>query len=91
MMEASEAHKIQATCYEHAADLIEGAERLLAPPRKPHLSYHLALLALEEIGKAGLVASRAAVGLVREEAGMEKWLGSHPEAPLGSVDAVRRD
>lgn len=93
MTEASEAEKIQATCYQHAADLIEGAERLLAPPPKPHLSYHLALLALEEIGKAGLVASRAAIGLVREEAGMEKWLGSHPLkllwalwTPSGEID-----
>lgn len=65
----------------------------MASPAKPHLAYHLALLALEEIGKAGLVASRAAIGLVREESGMEKWLSSHPLkllwaqwTPSGEID-----
>ena len=54
--EAVGALKIQAACYQHAAELVESAERLLAVPARPNIAYHLALLGLEEIGKAGLVA-----------------------------------
>ena len=46
-------------CCDHAKDLIESAERVLSGDRPiPNISFHLVLLALEEIGKAELLTAR---------------------------------
>jgi AbiV family abortive infection protein len=47
-------------CLEHDADLIASAERVMAgDSRYPNVAYHLAILAMEEVGKAGMLAARA--------------------------------
>jgi AbiV family abortive infection protein len=68
-------------------------QSLLDEPATPNLSYHLALLALEEIGKAGLIAGQAAVGSARDSAWLDRWLSSHSRkllwalwAPFGKID-----
>ena len=43
----------------------------------PNVAYHLAILALEEIGKGGMIASRAAVGTVRDTDWIEKKFDDH--------------
>jgi AbiV family abortive infection protein len=42
-------------CLSHAEDLIRAARRILADEKLPNISYHLAVLALEEIGKSTLI------------------------------------
>ena len=42
-------------CLAHAEDLIRAARRVLADEKLPNISYHLAVLALEEIGKSTLI------------------------------------
>ena len=66
-----------AACHVHATDLLNAAAKLVEEPSTPNLAYHLALLALEEIGKARLIAGRAAVGSARDSAWMDKWLSNH--------------
>lgn len=65
------------TCLAHAAELVEAAAKLLEGNAHPHLSYHLSLLALEEIGKGTMIAARAVVGDSRDSDWMDKWLSSH--------------
>src|SRR4051812_17141231 len=46
-------------CFQHAGDLIKAAERSLSEaPSLPNIAFHLTLLAIEEMGKAGLISSR---------------------------------
>jgi AbiV family abortive infection protein len=92
-MSMAEAIKVRAACYAHARDLLDAATKLLDEPATPNLSYHLALLALEEIGKAGLIAGQAAVGSARDSAWLDRWLSSHSRkllwalwAPFGKID-----
>jgi AbiV family abortive infection protein len=92
-MSLAEAVKIRAACHAHASDLIEAAAKLLEQPPKPNLAYHLALLALEEIGKAGLIVAQAAIGSRRDSARFEKSLSSHSRklqwaiwSPLTKID-----
>lgn len=42
-----------------------------------NIAYHLAILALEEIGKAGMLGARGAVGTALDPEWIEKRLGSH--------------
>ena len=42
-------------CLSHAEDLIRAATRILSDEKLPNISYHLAVLALEEIGKSFLI------------------------------------
>lgn len=42
-------------CLSHAEDLIRAAIRILSDEKLPNISYHLAVLALEEIGKSFLI------------------------------------
>ena len=42
-------------CQSHAEDLLNAAKRVLEDENLPNISYHLAALALEEIGKSQLV------------------------------------
>ena len=57
---------LQELCLDHASDLIASAQRVLDGNGFPNIAYHLAILALEEIGKGGMIASRMAVGAVRD-------------------------
>jgi AbiV family abortive infection protein len=43
-------------CLSHADDLLRSAKNVLETDKLPNVSYHLAALALEEIGKAGFFA-----------------------------------
>jgi hypothetical protein len=59
---ANRALKIRGACLDHARDLVAAAERVIRDRGFPNIAYHLAILALEEIGKAGMVSCRAVVG-----------------------------
>jgi AbiV family abortive infection protein len=53
----------RALCLEHALDLVSSAERVRGDDNALlNIMYHLAILALEEIGKAGMLGARASVG-----------------------------
>jgi len=60
-MSASDRHfqsKIQLireSCLSHASDLLRAAKRVIEEEKLPNIAYHLAALALEEIGKVGIV------------------------------------
>jgi AbiV family abortive infection protein len=80
-------------CRSHAADLLSAATKLIQKPATPNLAYHLALLALEEIGKARLIGSRAAIGAARDSSWIDKWLSNHTRkiwwalwTPFGKID-----
>ncbi len=65
-------------CCEHAKDLIESAERVLSGDRPiPNISFHLVLLALEEIGKAELLTAREVSIGNRNVNGIDKRLDDH--------------
>lgn len=64
-------------CFTHAQDLIDAASRLLKDKTHPHIAHHLALLALEEVGKAAIIGARFASSDRPGAEAMEKWLGSH--------------
>src|SRR2546428_3873059 len=57
----------------HAEDLLAAAKRLL--PEFPHLAYHLAALALEEVGRATLFVMIDASG--GDAAGLVRTLDDH--------------
>ena len=63
-------------CLEHAGELISSAELVLKPGGQPHTAYHLAVLALEEIGKADLVAMSYASSRSGEPSA---WIAKHAE------------
>jgi AbiV family abortive infection protein len=69
--------QIRQTCFDHASDLLAAAERVVADPALPNIAYHLATLALEEIGKAGMVGARAVVGASRDSEWMNKRFDDH--------------
>src|SRR5712675_513494 len=48
-------------CFSHARDLLRAAKRVLDDEKLPNIAFHLATLALEEIGKASLLGSRDVV------------------------------
>jgi AbiV family abortive infection protein len=73
----AEAKKVMDACYVHAAELLNAAGKLLEEPAMPNIAYHLALLALEEVGKAGLIGARTVKGSARTNEWTEKWLSSH--------------
>src|SRR6266853_767364 len=65
-------------CLEHAGDLIASAQRVLANDSGyPNIAYHLAVLAVEEIGKAGMLAARGIVKGALDPSWMEKRLNNH--------------
>lgn len=45
-------------CFDNARDLLRAAKRVLADEQLPNIAFHLAILALEEIGKATLTGTR---------------------------------
>lgn len=65
-------------CLDHAGDLVTSAERVLANDNAyPNIAYHLAILAMEEIGKAGMLASLAAIGAALDKEMLERRLSDH--------------
>lgn len=65
-------------CIDHARDLVASAELLLANDEAyPNIAYHLAALALEEIGKAGMLCSRGIMSTVQETSWIDKRLDDH--------------
>ncbi len=69
--------KLRQDCLEHARDLLAAAERVFAKNEYANIAYHLGILALEEIGKAGMLAARAVVGGKRSTDWMEKRFDDH--------------
>jgi AbiV family abortive infection protein len=64
-----EAVQAMEACRSHAQDLFDGAT-LLRDKSLPHLAYHLATLALEELGKAQLIGMKS---FAKDDAG--SWYG----------------
>jgi AbiV family abortive infection protein len=65
-------------CLDHAGNLIAAAERVLADDDAyPNIAYHLAILAIEEIGKAGMLASCAVIGAALDGERLQKRLDDH--------------
>jgi AbiV family abortive infection protein len=73
---STEPTRLRDICLSHADDLIRSAERVLHDGY-PNIAYHLAVLALEEIGKAGMIVSRAAIGDARDNNWMDKRFDDH--------------
>lgn len=69
--------RLHQLCLEHAADLVASAERVLAGTGFPNIAYHPAILALEEIGKAGMISSRAVIGAARDTDWISKRFDDH--------------
>ena len=69
---------VQATidgCVAHAGDLLTAAKTVLAQ-KLPHIAYHLATLALEEIGKAGIIGM---THIAAEDGVYPSWMGKHAD------------
>jgi AbiV family abortive infection protein len=65
-------------CLDHAGDLVAAAERVLGDDNAyPNIAYHLGILAMEEIGKAGMLASRAVIGTALDGERLQKRLDDH--------------
>ena len=65
-------------CCDHARDLIESAERVISGDRPiANISFHLVLLALEELGKAELLAAREVSIRQQDADGIDKRLDDH--------------
>lgn len=65
-------------CLDHAGDLVASAQRVLGNDNAyPNIAYHLAILAMEEIGKAGMLASRATIGAALDGKWLERRLDDH--------------
>jgi AbiV family abortive infection protein len=64
-------------CLEQAKGLIEAAECLNRSSDWPHLVYHLSLLALEEVGKAGIVSATAVRRADSDEGWISRSLENH--------------
>lgn len=75
MSEPSQA--IQA-CFGNARDLLRAAKRVLADEKLPNVAFHLAILALEEIGKGTMLGARGIAKSVEDDAVfIDKRLGDH--------------
>jgi len=65
-------------CLEQARDLIDAAARVLREDLAyPNVAYHLAALAIEEVGKAGMLVCCATVGGKLNRDWLEKRLSDH--------------
>ncbi|MDH4100865.1 MAG: AbiV family abortive infection protein [Nitrospirota bacterium] len=65
-------------CLDHARDLIASAERVLASDNAyPNIAYHLAILAMEEIGKAGMLCARGVTGGAWDTSWIDRRLDDH--------------
>lgn len=63
-------------CLEQARGFLSAVDRI-GFRDLPHIAYHLSLLALEEVGKASMIAGQLATGRSEEWPWMEKALESH--------------
>jgi AbiV family abortive infection protein len=73
-------------CLEHARDLIASAERVLADDNGfQNIAYHLAILALEEIGKAGMLTTRAITKDSFDVGWIDKRLDNHVQKLMWAV------
>jgi AbiV family abortive infection protein len=70
---------IRDRCYRHAADLLRSAKRLLGAEHAPHLAYHFAVAALEEIGKVELCGLREAAATRGEDDAFNDKLDDHEQ------------
>ncbi len=62
---------------DHAGDLIAAADRVLrSDDGYPNIAYHLGILALEEIGRAGILAQSMVAGRIGANR-MEQRLDDH--------------
>jgi len=83
---ASPGVELRRRCLEHADDLIASAERVLSTDNQyQNIAYHLAILALEEIGKAGLLAARFATQGSMDARWIDKRLDDHVSKLLWAV------
>lgn len=65
-------------CLDHARNLIDAAKRVLGEDESyPNIAYHLGVLALEELGKASLIVSRAVAEGHRDIRWIDKRLDDH--------------
>jgi AbiV family abortive infection protein len=69
--------KLRQDCLDHARDLLAAAERVFVDEAFANIAYHLGILALEEIGKAGMFGARAVLGDKRSTDWMEKRFDDH--------------
>jgi AbiV family abortive infection protein len=69
--------KIRQACLDYACDLLASASLVFRDNGFPNIAYHLAVLALEEIGKAGMIAARAVSAGMRDIAWMDKKFNDH--------------
>jgi AbiV family abortive infection protein len=54
-------------CFTNARDLLRAAKRVLDDEKLPSVAFHLTILALEEVGKAALLGTRAIAHSVEDE------------------------
>ena len=54
-------------CFTNARDLLRAAKRVLDDEKLPNVAFHLAILALEEVGKAALLGARGIAHSVEDE------------------------
>lgn len=70
--------ELRRLCLDHAGDLLAAAERVLGGDNSfSNVAYHLAVLALEEIGKAGMLGCRAVIGEALNAQRLESRLSDH--------------
>jgi AbiV family abortive infection protein len=70
--------RLRSICCDHAQDLIDAAERTLSGDRPiPNITFHLTLLALEEIGKAALITAREVSVGKRDVGWIDKRIEDH--------------
>lgn len=63
-------------CLDQAESFLKAAERIGAQDF-PHIVYHLGLLALEEVGKANMIACKLATGGIIDNSWMDRGFESH--------------
>src|ERR1700728_414746 len=74
----SEPNQAIQACFGNARDLLRAAKRVLADEKLPNIAFHLAILALEEIGKGTMLGARGVVRSVQDEAVfIDNRLGDH--------------
>ncbi|WP_370116728.1 AbiV family abortive infection protein [Bradyrhizobium sp. USDA 329] len=64
-------------CLDQANGMIEAAHRLNETQSWPHIVYHLGLLALEEVGKASMVAAKSVPNAHSDGDWFDRWFDSH--------------
>lgn len=65
-------------CLKHARDLLESAKRVLGDNEDfPNVAFHLTILALEEVGKAGMIIARAVGDGSKDTSWVTKRLDDH--------------